>query len=147
MWKTRIVGMFLVGSIFHAGAASSSGSDRQFSLQQLDRIEKSLISAMESNRPNLQASAAYTLLKLKTLVPGYSFSESIIPLMRIVKDESHEVGARVAAGLALHELRSERGDFAISREAKFTEVRLLNHLYSWLAYARFQERKNASASD
>ncbi len=147
MWKTSIIAMFLVGNIFHAGAASSSGSDRQFSLQQLDRIEKSLISAMESNRPNLQASAAYTLLKLKALVPGYSFSESIIPLMRIVKDESHEVGARVAAGLALHTLRSERGDFAISREAKFTEVKLLNHLYSWLAYARFQERKNASASD
>ncbi len=147
MLKTSMIAMLLVGNIFHAGAASSSGSDRHFSLQQLDRIEKSLISAMESNRPNLQASAAYTLLKLKALVPGYSFSESIIPLMRIVKDESHEVGARVAAGLALHTLRSERGDFAISREAKFTEVRLLNHLYSWLAYARFQERKKASASD
>ncbi len=96
----------------------------------LDRIERNIVAALESGSPGLEASAALTLRDLKLLRPSNDFSRTVIPLMRIVKDEGENARTRVAAALALHELHSAVGDFAISRAAIFTDDHLVKHILS-----------------
>jgi hypothetical protein len=115
---------------------------RSFSADQLELIESNLILALESNVPGLQATAALTLRQVKEISPDYAFNRSIIPLMRIVGNEEYDVTSRVAAGLALHDLRSERGDYRIKLAGRFTENPKLKHLYEWLAYYRTKENSS-----
>lgn len=105
----------------------------------IEQTEKSLIQALESNSPGLQVSAAITVRELKTLFPDRSFSSLVIPLMRIVKDEDGEGCSRVVAALALHDLHSAIGDYAISRAAQFAECSQLKRACAWLSYYRYAE--------
>jgi hypothetical protein len=41
--------------------------------------------------------------------------------MHILNGEDHTASARILAALTLHELHSARGDFAIARNAIFTD--------------------------
>jgi hypothetical protein len=59
--------------------------------------------------------------------------------MHIVKDEDADAASRVVAALALHDLHSGRGDFAISRTAELSHNKRVKHLCSWLAYNRKRE--------
>ena len=116
----------------------------------IDRIESSLVMGLETNCACLQASAAQVIRDLKAQVPDHSFSKSIIPLMRILKDENINVRVRQIAALALHEIGSGRGDFAIEREAQFSDHQQLRHLCRSLLNERVRERlalKNRENSD
>ena len=116
----------------------------------VDRIESNLVIGLETECACLQASAAQVIRDLKAQVPDHSFSKSIIPLMRILKDESINVGVRQIAALALHEIGSGRGDYAIEREAQFSDHQQLRHLCRSLANERVRERlalKNGENSD
>jgi hypothetical protein len=107
----------------------------------VDQSEKSLKMALESISAGSQLTAAQTVRELKTLLPGRYFSSLVIPLMRIVKDENSDTHSRVVAAIALHELRSAMGDFAISRTAQFTDNHQVKHVCSWLTYNRKSEAK------
>ncbi|MBI5022533.1 MAG: hypothetical protein HZB59_13950 [Ignavibacteriales bacterium] len=106
---------------------------------QLTKIEANLISALKSNNSGMQTSAAIVLKQIKQIVPEYEFSQTIIPLMGIVKSEQCCSTTRVTAALALHALKSERGDFAIKRTARFTEDERLKQICSYLAWDREKE--------
>jgi hypothetical protein len=73
------------------------------------------------------------------LVPDYEFGSLVIPLMAIVKDERSESSTRMLAALALHDIHSSRGDFAIQRTARFTRSSRMAHLCSWLAAERLRK--------
>jgi hypothetical protein len=105
----------------------------------VEQTEKSLVMALESESPGLQMSAALTVRELKALMPERSFSCFVIPLMRIVKTEEGDRWARVVAAIALHDLHSAIGDFAIARTAKFCECERLKNTCIWLAYYRLLE--------
>jgi hypothetical protein len=107
----------------------------------VDQSEKSLKMALESISAGSQLTAAQTVRELKTLLPNRPFSSLVIPLMRIVKDENCDVHSRVLAAIALHELDSAMGDFAISRTAQFTDSQPVKHVCSWLTYNRRSEAK------
>jgi len=107
----------------------------------VDQSEKSLRLALESISVGSQLTAAQTVRELKTLLPNRSFSSLVIPLMRIVKDEDCDVHSRVLAAIALHDLHSAVGDFAISRTAQFTDSQQVKHVCSWLTYSRKLEDK------
>ncbi|HEY6952841.1 MAG TPA: hypothetical protein VI758_10565 [Bacteroidota bacterium] len=107
-----------------------------FTQNRLELIEKNLVIGLESNIPTLQASAALVLKEVKGFAPQYDFSQCIIPLMRLVKDDAYDVTVRLAAGLALHELKSARGDFAIARTAKFEDNQRIKRLFTAMAYER-----------
>jgi hypothetical protein len=143
---TLTVAMTLVFGVVAARAEhpinTPLAETRTFSTEQLELIEDNLIVALESNIPGLRATAALTLRQVKEISPEYSFSRSVIPLMRIVGTEDFDATSRVAAGLALHDLRSERGDYRIKWAGKFTENPKLKHLYEWLAYYRTQEKSS-----
>jgi hypothetical protein len=107
----------------------------------VDQSEKSLKLALESISVGSQLTAAQTVRELKTLLPKRSFSSLVIPLMRIVKDENCDVHSRVLAAIALHDLHSAMGDFAISRTAQFTDNQQVKHVCMWLTYDRKSEEK------
>lgn len=118
-----------------AGAGEDPAAQR-FSNEKLAVIEANLKVALESPVPGIQASAAQTVRDLKAEAPEYGFASLVIPLMRIVKDRDAECGCRILAALALHELNSEMGDFAIERVGMFTEDARLKHVCTWLTYER-----------
>lgn len=109
----------------------------------LQQTEKSLVIALESDSPGLQATAAQTVRELKVLLPDESFSAFVIPLMRIVKNGDAQVEARILAALALQDLHSHRGDFVIKMEAKYTGNGRLAHIFGALAMERVKEVQSA----
>jgi hypothetical protein len=138
--KHMIAGLLFAIFIANIGFAKDpTTTDPRFTEEKLKRIEKNLVLAMESSSPSLQASAALVLKQVKTNVPEYGFSSTIIPLMRILKDEQREANVRIAAALSLQDLKSERGDFAIQRTAQFADNGRVKHICSWLTYQRLKE--------
>jgi uncharacterized protein (UPF0248 family) len=125
-------------------AVNPRETDKRFSEEKLKLIERNLVIGLESNMPSLQASAAIVLKQIKLNAPYYDFSETIIPLMRIVKDENNEVTTRIAAAVVLHDLCSARGDFAIKRTAQFTDVERMKRICSLLAYDRLKQAQSES---
>ncbi len=117
-------------------ANNPESSNVLLSQEKLPVIEKNLIIGLESNIPSLQASAALVLRQVKSLAPQYEFSLSVIPLMRIVRTESYDATVRMAAALALHELNSARGDFAIARIAKYEDNPRVKKLFQAMTYER-----------
>jgi type IV secretory pathway TraG/TraD family ATPase VirD4 len=116
----------------------SSLSDAKINL-----IQSNIVLALTSGIPGMQADAAQLVRDLKALRPEQSFSECVVPLMSIVKDEEASSASRVLAALALDNLESERGHFAIARTSLFTENTHVKHVCAWLTY----ERKAGKHSD
>jgi hypothetical protein len=110
----------------------------------LERIEKNLINAFESDVPGLQSSAALTLRQLREVAPHYDWDRSIVPLMHIVNREEHDACARIAAAMVLHELRSSRGDWAIERTAQFADNPRVKRYCTILHKSRILERSERS---
>lgn len=102
----------------------------------VEQSERSLKQGLESRSVGMQVSAAQTVRELKQLLPGEEFSSLVIPLMRIVRNEDASVASRIVAALALHDLQSERGDYAIKQVARFTGNERVKHVCSWLSYHR-----------
>lgn len=138
-YASLVLALALIVALF---GLSQSRADEQtagnlaFSKAKLDLIEANLVVALESNCPCLQASAAQVIRDVKAKAPEHNFSRSIIPLMRILKDEKAEVRVRQVAALTLHEIQSTRGDYAIQREAMFSDQPQLKRLCWWLTYDR-----------
>ncbi len=132
-----VIGSFFVSATVFA--ADTGQYVQSLSEGKLNLIERNLIRALESNSLGLQSSAAQVIRDLNRVRPNHSFSRCVIPLMRIVKDRKSHTGARIVAALALHEIKSARGDFAISRVAKFEKDPRLQRLCIWLTYERSKE--------
>jgi len=110
-------GTIACGTLF----AFQTGEQQLFSQAQIERIEKSIVKTLESDIPDMQINGALTLHRFREVAPEYGWDRCIIPLMRILNGEENHPSARLIAAMALHELRSSRGDFAISRNAQFTD--------------------------
>ena len=139
--RCTILGSFVLSILVLCGptlvlADIGTGRAVDLSNSKLNQIENNLIAALESASPTLQASAAQVIRDIKASKPGYDFARSIIPLMRILKDENQELGVREMAALTLHEIGSDRGDFAIERESAFCTQPHLKRLCTWLTYAK-----------
>lgn len=121
------------GVVFAEQPASPTAPMSQ---EKLQLIERNLVIGLESGIPSLQASAALVLRQVREIAPEYDFGLCIIPLMRIVRTSDYNVETRLAAGLALFELKTDRGDFAISRIAKFEDNQRVKKLFVAMAYER-----------
>ncbi len=123
----------------YANAQTSAVPAGLFKNATIESTEQSLVIALESESPGLQSSAAATVRELKAMMPDRSFSCFVIPLMRIVKTDDAEACTRVVAAIALHELHSTIGDYAIKRAAAFTECSKMKRICTWLAYYQLLE--------
>ncbi len=108
----------------------------------VDAIERSLAMALRTPSPGMRASASQVIRDLRVLLPEQEFSLLVIPLMSIVKDEDIDVPVRIVAALALHDLNSGKGDFAIQQTSRFAKSERLKHLCASLTYERV--KKNSS---
>ena len=111
-----------------------------FSQQQLDQIEKSIARGLESVDVAQQIDAAMLLHRVLGQVPAHEWDRCIIPLMHILNGENNNSSARLLAAMVWHELRSERGDFAISRNALFTDDGRVKRYCAILTRTRLIER-------
>jgi hypothetical protein len=143
--KVVLSAMFV--ALFAINQTLGQGSSQpRFTQQKMERIEENLAICLESTIPGVQATAASTVRQLIALVPEYSFSHRItIALMRIVKDEGATSGSRILAALALHDLDSEMGNFAIKMQARFGDCEKFKHFCALLAYTRNVENQEALA--
>ena len=108
----------------------------KFTEEKVSLIEDNLVKDLESEIPGVVIGGTQTVREMKKAVPTHDFSKLIIPLMRIVKDEEADRAARILAALALDEIDSERGNFAISREAEMSEDDVFKSLCSNLTKAK-----------
>ncbi len=108
-----------------------------------ERKIKSIAGGLDSKVTVERVSAAKRALELKEMYPDRDYSELIIPLMRIVKDEKAERAARIPAVHALHLIRSERGDFAIEGMSSYSNDREFRRLCSRLSSKRDDENNLA----
>lgn len=146
----RTTAAVLAGLILAAStsvlAQNSQEEPKPFTHATVEQTEMSLVQALQSNSPGLQVTAAATVRELKALMPDRSFSKCVIPLMAIVKNENADRDARIVAAIALHELKSAKGDYAIKSVAKFTDNDRVQYICSWLAYYRAKENTPAFAA-
>jgi hypothetical protein len=139
----RVFALVLLGGALLSASAMAQIEPRHspyFSDEKLASFETNLVIALESGYPGLESSAARTLRELKTYNSRYSYSRSVIPLMRIVKSERADTQSRLCAALALHDLKSTLGDYAIAITAKFTDNARVQKVCYWLAYTRELEK-------
>lgn len=140
-----VAGLSIAVIVFASSTLGASKSDEVwFKGSTVDVIERSLAMALRTPSPGMQASASQVIRDLKTLLPDQEFSLLVIPLMGIVKDEDVDVSVRMVAAIALHDLQSGKGDFAIQRVAQFTKNERMKHHCLWLTYERIL--KNPSVS-
>ena len=139
--KQSIVAAFclVAGGMLCTAPAFAGESDEYFSSLgqgKIALIEQNIVNALKSDIPGMQADAAQLVRDLNSFRPEHSFSACVIPLMAVLKNEEGQSGARILAALALDELGSPTGNFAISRVASFTSDPKLKCVCSWLAYER-----------
>ncbi len=118
--------------------SSKKGDQERFKGTPVSLIEQNLAIALQMPSPGIQASASQVVRDLKALLPEHEFSGLVIPLMAIVKDEDADIATRMVSALALHELQSAKGDFAIERVALFTANERMKHLCMWLTYEKLE---------
>lgn len=139
--KRLFASIVLCTAAYGIVVAGDNASQRAQIRANIERIEQNLIMAYESGIPGLQANAAITMLQVQKEVPDYRWSNSIIPLMRIVNGESNDEKSRIAAALALSQIRSDRGDYSIVRNARFTSNSRVKRYCSLLAANRIAEKE------
>lgn len=111
-----------------------------YSQAQVDRIEKCIVKGLESSETAQQIDAAMMLHRVRGQIPAHDWDRCIIPLMHILNGEDNQPSARLLAAMLLHELRTERGDFAISRNALFTDDARVKRYCTILARTRLLEK-------
>jgi len=112
---------------------------------QIGKIEKILIKGFQSNDPEVLRNTTCTVRRLRQLTPEYDWDKCIIPLMHVLNAEEHDATARVIAAETLHELHTERGDFAISRNAQFSDDLRVKRYCAILANVRALEKHRVYA--
>jgi hypothetical protein len=142
---TRLAGFGMLALTLVAVNASpaQTGSTReeaakppQFTEEKIAIIEENLVKDLESKNPGVVIGGTQTVREMKKAVPTHDFSKLIIPLMRIVKDENSDRASRILAALALDEIDSERGNFAISREGEMSNDDVFKSLCANLTKAK-----------
>jgi len=129
----------LVGGMFctaPAFAGESDGFIGSLPQQKIDQIEQNIVNALQSEIPGMQADAAQLVRDLTSTRPDQSFSSCVVPLMSLLKNEEGDSGVRILAALALDQLDSPKGHFAVARTASYTSDTRLQYVCSWLAYER-----------
>lgn len=124
---------------------SLEAKSQRLSEVQFERKLKYLAKTLESKHSSEQATAAQTVRDLHAAYPDRSYSPLVIPLMRVMKNTDADTPVRMLAALALHELHSERGDFAIRRVGEFTSDSRLKKLCASLNSERMKQENLARA--
>ena len=142
----RTLALFAAMAFVSGAVLASPAEQEKDTLHiQIARIEKILIKGFQSDDPQALRNSTCTLRRLMQLAPNYDWTDCIIPLMHVLNAEEHDPTARVIAAGLLHVLGTERGDFAISRNAQFSDDLRVRRYCSILAKARSVEKHKTMA--
>ena len=75
------------------------------------------------------------------MMPKRDFESLVIPLMAVVKNDKADESARVLAAMALHDLHSAKGDYAIEKAAEDAGTPGLQKTCQWLTYYTLHQNK------
>lgn len=104
--------IFIICTVFSLSTFGNNLPTKQ-QLKNRDAIVKSLLVGINSDNYGLKTSSAYMIGELK-------LSEAVIPLMKMLKNETHEE-ARIMAALSLFKIGDARGIFAVKQSIRFDE--------------------------
>ncbi len=135
---TILLSLLLVPALL---AQDSTKVQLPFQRATAEQTEQSLKKALESNSPGLQISAALTVREMKRMMPQRSFTSLVIPLMALLKNDKADESVRTIAAMALHDLHSARGDYAISRLAEDPGSPGIQKICQWLSFYVLKENK------
>ena len=136
----------LVGGMVLAAPVMAQESDSPVvtaSPGKMALIKENVVIALTGGISGQQADAAQLVRDLRYLRPEQSYEGYVVPLMAILKDENADRGARILSALALDELGSSRGDFAIARTAQFTSDPHVRYVCSSLVMSHGVNQKSA----
>jgi hypothetical protein len=124
-----------------ASATEATAKPPAFTEEKIALIEDNLVKDLESTNPGVVIGGTQTVREMKAAVPSHDFTKLIIPLMRIVKDENADRAERILAALALDEIDSDRGNFAISREGEMSGDEVFKSLCANLSKTKEARKK------
>lgn len=113
----------------------------RFTNATFEQTEQSMLIGLNSGNHYVMATIARTVKDLKVLYPDQPLTSMIIPLMGLVKNDNLPSFVRTTAAIALHDLRSSRGDYAIQQTAVFTGDEKVKNVCNWLTYYRILEKQ------
>jgi hypothetical protein len=102
--------------------------------------ERDLLKGLNSDDPAELTSTTRDLQRLSRSSPDYACDKFIIPLLHVLNDERHATCARVIAAGIFYEMRTQRGDFAIERNALFADDARVKRYCMMLARNRSMEQ-------
>jgi HEAT repeat protein len=98
-----------------------------------EQVEANLLAGINSDNSGLRTSAAMMLGDLQS-------EKAVLPLLRMLKNESDERG-RIVAALALDKIGSPVGIYAVKQTARFDNSERVRKLCT-LFYQEFQQTRN-----
>jgi len=113
---SMVLGMILFAITIQAQSDISrfqKQHNTKFNKKNLKGTQEMLIKSLESNNPQMIASAAQTVRELQQIFPNENFDLMLDPLTKIVKDEKGETSSRILSLFALEAFHSDIGDTAI----------------------------------
>jgi HEAT repeat protein len=136
MKRTLLVALTLVLAVAFTTSAFA-GADRKDvqATFKNEQVEANLLAGINSNNSGLRTSAAMMLGDLRS-------SNAVLPLMRMLKNESDERG-RIVAALALYKIGSPVGIYAVKQTARFDNSERVRKLCA-LFYQEFQQVRSES---
>ena len=112
MKRTLLVALTLVLAVAFTTSvlAGTERKDAQATFQK-EQVEANLLAGVNSGNSGLRTSAAMMLGDIRS-------TKAVIPLLRMLKNESDE-RARIVAALALYKIGSPVGIYAVKQTARF----------------------------
>lgn len=96
----------------------------------LKTTQEMLLKAIQSDNPDMVASALQTLRELELIFPNESFDTMINPLIKIARDEEYEIVPRILALFALENFHSDICDSAIKEIHNTTNNKTIRDICS-----------------
>lgn len=100
-------------------------------LKNRDTVVKSLLIGINSDNYGLRTSSAYVIGEL-------NLSEAVIPLMRMLRNETNEE-ARIMAALSLYKIGDARGIFAVKQAIRFDESPRVRKMCERIYYSYYNQ--------
>ncbi|HOJ04404.1 MAG TPA: hypothetical protein PK916_10425 [Bacteroidota bacterium] len=109
------------GSDKHTALATAPAQRTvQFSSSEVDRLRSVISRNLEHRIPGIKANTMQLLIDLRVGHPEVDLDFAVIPVMRILKQDTTEE-MRMLAAVALYHLNTRTGRFAVERRAEFDE--------------------------
>ncbi|NOG99367.1 MAG: HEAT repeat domain-containing protein [Ignavibacteriae bacterium] len=126
--KKFTITAFIVFSFFMFNSIFAGNNSSKVAEEKYDLIVDNYLAGIESNNFGLKTSSVYYLGELKS-------SESVIPLLKILRNDDEDIRTRITAALALYKIGDGRGIYRLKTMSKFEDNQRLANLSEKFYYS------------